>query len=190
MSIRSDHIASEVAAAAQSYGEPLSVRDIIHRYHSALLNFLRPRLRVAEDAADIAQETYIRMMQYEGSREIRSPSSMLFRIAINVTNDLGRAEQVRRVADQCRFDDLELVSEHPSPEREVAASQDLEILYDVIAKLPPKCRKVFLLSRVQNLTYPQIAAQCGISIKMVEKHVSHALALCIKKVGESGGGAS
>ena len=35
------------------------------------------------------------MMQYQDSRQIRSPSSMLFRIAINVANDLGRAEQAR-----------------------------------------------------------------------------------------------
>jgi len=53
--------------------------------------------------------------------------------------------------------------------------------------LPPKCRQVFLLSRAQRMTYPQIAVHCGISVKMVEKHISHALAICMKKVGASAG---
>lgn len=115
---------------------------------------------------------------------------MLFRIAINLTKDLGRAEAVRQVSDQVTLDGLELASPQPSAERQIAASQDLELLYEAIENLPPKCRTVFLLSRAERMTYPQIAAHCGISIKMVEKHISHALAICMKKVGESDGSAS
>ena len=74
--------------------------------------------------------------------------------------------------------------QQPSADREIAASQDLEILYEAIENLPPKCRQVFLLSRAQRMTYPQIAVHCGISVKMVEKHICHALAICMKKVGE------
>ena len=161
---------------------PLSVKEIVGRYHVSLLGFLRQRLRQSEDAADVAQETYIRMMQYEGSREVQSPSSLLFRIAINVARDLGRSEQVRRVRDQCQFDDLELDSGRPGPERELAAAQDLDVLYAAIEALPPKCRQVFLLSRVNEMTYPEIARHCGISVKMVEKHISHALAACMARV--------
>jgi RNA polymerase sigma-70 factor (ECF subfamily) len=167
-------------------GEPLSIQEIIHRHHGALLSFLRMRLRVSHDADDVAQESYIRMMQYEGSREIRSPSSMLFRIAINVANDLGRSELARRAPDQCTLDDVELVSDLPSAEREIGARQDLELLQAAIAQLSPKCRNVFLLSRTHMMTYPEIANHCGISLKMVEKHVSRALAVCAKKVKEAG----
>ena len=161
---------------------PLSVREVVGRYHVSLLGFLRQRLRQSEDAADVAQEAYIRMLQYEGSRQVQSPSSLLFRIAINVARDLGRSEQVRRVRDQCPIDDLELDSGVASPEREVAAAQDLDVLHAAIEALPPKCRQVFLLSRMNEMTYPQIAKHCGISVKMVEKHVSHALAACMAKV--------
>ena len=165
--------------------QPLSVQETIRRNHSALLSFLRLRLRISHDADDVAQESYIRLMQYEGSREIHSPSSMLFRIAINVANDLGRSELARRAFDQCSIDDVELVSELPSVEREMGACQDLELLKTVIAQLSPKCREVFLLSRAQLMTYPQIALHCGISLKMVEKHISRALAVCTKKVRDA-----
>jgi RNA polymerase sigma factor (sigma-70 family) len=166
--------------------EALSVQETIRRHHDSLVRFLRQRLRVKEDAVDIAQEAYIRMMQYEGSSKIHSPGSMLFRIAINIANDLGRADAVRRVSEQVPIDGLELASTQPSADRQIAASQDLQILYRAIEQLPPKCRQVFLLSRAQRMTYPQIAAHCGISVKMVEKHIGHALAICMKKVGGGG----
>jgi RNA polymerase sigma factor (sigma-70 family) len=166
-------------------GEPLSVHNTVRRYHDSLINFLRQRLRTPEDANDVAQEAYIRMMQYQNSRQIRSPSSMLFRIAINVANDLGRSEQVRRASDQCSLDAVELVSDTPSAEREISGQQELELLRAAIEDLPPKCRQAFLLSRVRRMTYPEIAVHCGISVKMVEKHISRALAVCMKKVGGS-----
>jgi RNA polymerase sigma factor (sigma-70 family) len=191
MSVTSDEaLAAEIAFGAERDAQALSVQETIRRYHDSLIRFLRQRLRVKEDAADVAQEAYIRMMQYEGSRQIQSPSSMLFRIAINVANDLGRAEQARRVSAQLPIDTVELASDQPAADRQIAASQDLELLYEAIEHLPPKCRHVFLLSRVKQMTYPQIAQHCGISIKMVEKHISHALACCMKKVGGADGGTS
>jgi RNA polymerase sigma-70 factor (ECF subfamily) len=159
----------------------LSVKTLIGRYHASLLSFLRQRLRTADDADDVAQEVYIRMLQYEGSREINSPSSLLFRVAINIANDVGRSEQVRHAADHCGVDGLEIDSGVATPERQVAAAQDLELLYETIEQLPPRCRQVFLLSRVHCMTYPEIARHCGISVKMVEKHISHALCLCLAR---------
>lgn len=185
--MRSEEIilGGEVSLRAEPECESLSVHEVIRNHHDSLIRFLRQRLRVKDDAADVAQEAYIRMMQYEGSREIHSPSSMLFRIAINVANDLGRSEQARRVNDQTSIDGMELDCGTPTVEREIAAQQDLTLLYDAIENLPPKCQRVFLLSRVHHMTYPQIAAHCGISVKMVEKHIGHALAICMKKVGGS-----
>lgn len=167
---------------SQSAREPLSVRALIERYHGSLISFLRQRLRIADDAADVAQEAYINMLQYEGSREVKSPSSLLFRVAINVANDVGRYEQVRHAADHFDLDNLDMDSGMATPERKVAAAQDLDLLYTAIENLPPRCQQVFLLSRVHSLTYPQIAKHCGISVKMVEKHVSHALAVCLARV--------
>lgn len=159
------------------------IHDVIRSHHDALIRFLRRRLSVADDANDIAQEAYIRMMKYEGSQEIQSPSALLYRIAVNVANDHGRAAQVRAATRHVQIDDVDLVSEAPSPERDLTARQALDQLLDVIERLPPKCKQVFLLSRVNGMTYPQIAAHCGISVKMVEKQISRALAACLKKVG-------
>jgi len=163
--------------------EQVSIQEIIRRHHGALIKFLRRRMPIADDADDVAQETYIRMMKYEGSRDIRSPSAMLFRIAVNVANDHGRAAQARYASSHTELDNVELVSEQPSAERALLAGQHLDLLLDVIEALPPKCKQVFLLSRASGLTYAEIAEHCGISVKMVEKQISRAMAICLEKVG-------
>ncbi len=183
MAYAPEEMVEDLSLAAEARG--LCVTTLIREHHTGLLQFLRRRLRRREDAADVAQETYVRMLQYEGSSQIRSPGSLLYRVAINVANDLGRSELARGGGNSSSLDDQELVSPEPSPERSLAAQQDLNVLLAVIEGLPPRCRQVFLLSRVHELSYPQIAERCGISVKMVEKHISHALAICLSKVGGS-----
>jgi RNA polymerase sigma-70 factor (ECF subfamily) len=163
--------------------EELCIQEIIRLHHQSLIKFLRRRLSIAEDANDVAQETYIRMMKYEGSREVISPSAMLYRIAVNVANDHRRAARARSSADHCDIDEVQVVSEQPSAERAVLAGQNLDLLLDVIEHLPPKCKRVFLLSRAHGMTYPEIASHCGVSVKMVEKQISRAMAACMERVG-------
>jgi RNA polymerase sigma-70 factor (ECF subfamily) len=163
----------------------VSIQEIIRRHHGALIKFLRRRLSIADDAEDVAQETYIRMMRYEGTTELNSPSAMLFRIAVNVANDHGRAAVARQTKRHTQIEDVELTSDLPSPERDVLGSQTLSLLLETIEQLPPKCKQAFLLSRASDMTYPEIATHCGISVKMVEKHISRAIAACLEKVGGS-----
>jgi RNA polymerase sigma-70 factor (ECF subfamily) len=185
MNVGSEHASADESGLSRDAAphEELCIQEIIRLHHQSLIKFLRRRLSIAEDANDVAQETYIRMMKYEGSRDIVSPSAMLYRIAVNVANDHGRAAQARGSADHCDIDEMQIVSEQPSAERAVLAGQNLDLLLDVIEHLPPKCKHVFLLSRAHGMTYPEIASHCGISIKMVEKQISRAMAACMQKVG-------
>ena len=169
--------------ASDLSGVPVSTAAVVRSHHHAVLRFLRCRGATPEDALDIAQETYVRFLRYEGATGIESPSAMLFRIAGNVAADHGRAAALRRRIRSFERDDYhaEIASEHPSAERELAAEQIVTILRLAIAALSPRCRSVFLLSRVDGLTYSEIASKCGISVKTVEKHVSHALRVCVER---------
>lgn len=61
------------------------------------------------------------------------------------------------------------------PERSLIGAQRLRRVMATIDTMPPKRREVFLLHRVEELTYPQIARQLGVSIKTVEKHMHLAM---------------
>src|SRR5262245_40987529 len=73
-------LADESGLLADVTHDRICIQEIIRRHHDSLIKFLRRRLSIADDADDVAQETYIRMMKYEGSREIKAPLAMLFRI--------------------------------------------------------------------------------------------------------------
>src|SRR5262249_11134181 len=159
MGARLEHALADESAFSQGVGphDEVSIQEIVRRHHASLIRFLRRRLSVVDDADDIAQETYIRMMKYEGSREIASPSAMLYHVAVNVANDHGRTARARWSAARCDIDDVQIPSEQPSAERAVLAEQTLNILLNVIENLPPKCKEVFLLSREHGMTYAEIA---------------------------------
>lgn len=162
---------------------PLSVSLLAKEHHGEFMRFLRRRVAAGPIAAeDIAQEAYIRVLQYEGSRSIRSPYFLLLRVAMNVMKDLHRAERVRRSNRHFSLGGLNLTSEAPDPERAAVHAEELEQVLDAIAALTPRCREVFLLHRFSHTPYPQIARDCGISVKMVEKHISTALARCAERV--------
>ena len=174
----------------ESRDDPLPVGEAAGQHRNALVRFLRKRLRNHDDAEDVAQEAYVRLLSRDRGGSIHYLSTYLFRAALNIATDRVRSERVRRSSDHCSIDDIDMIDEQPSPEREIAAKQDLSRIYEAIRLLPPKCRQVFILSRVRHMTYPEIARHCGISVKMVEKHVSHALAVCLKKVGGRASGSS
>ena len=166
----------------EAQGQALSVDRLAHEYHGAFIRFLRRRLRGTAEPADVAQEAYIRMLQYEGSRHLRSPYSMLLRIALNVAQDMNRSNRVRRVLQHRHLDEMEIASGAPTPEKALSIAEDLDRALAAIERLPPRCRQVFLLHRRQHLSYSEIAVECGISVKMVEKHISSALAFCVAEV--------
>jgi len=176
-----------VPEAERDSGEMrLTIEQAFRQYRSGLLRFLRHRTHDTDDAEDVLQETYTRLVQnYREKLDSRTASTLIFRIATNVANDLARRRRAHHAADHCTTEQLELASEEPSQERRIEARQELELLYQAISDLPPKCQQVFLLNRVDRMTYPQIAEYCGTSVKMVEKHITRALAILRARVGDT-----
>lgn len=152
-------------------------------HYSGVLHYLRLRLRNEEDAKDAAQESLMRLMRYRDTEPDSAWKPLLYRIAINVVNEQHRRGNVRQVTKQVSLDDLELVSEEPTQEDLVEREQQQAWLRAAILSLPGRCRQVYLLSRMQGMTYAQIARHCEISVKTVEKHMTHALGALCAKVG-------
>lgn len=163
-------------------GELLSVRSLFQQYHRPLLAWLRQRLSVADDADDVAQETFIRLMKYEGANHIVCQKSMLYRVAANAACDQERMSKARRrhLHSTIDVEDDDIPSREPSVEQVIESADSYQQALHAIELLPPKCRQVFLLSRMHGMTYPKIAEHCKISVKMVEKHISHALLVLMK----------
>lgn len=159
-----------------------------HTHQQQLLSFLRRRTGSHEDAQDLVQESYLRMVRF-GYTDPPRPEpvwrSLLYRTANSLVSNLGREQRSHHAAEHDAFDELELVSELPSPERQVEARQEFARMLEALHELPPRCRQVFLLHRLHGKSYSEIAVHCDISVKAVEKHISKALAAFRSRVGES-----
>jgi RNA polymerase sigma-70 factor (ECF subfamily) len=141
------------------------LNGLYRRYAAWLDRRLRTRIS-AEDAQDVVQETYIRVAPYaEG--EIRHPRAFLMQVALNLVRDRCRYETRRRDTPCFR-----------SPEAEDATQFDQVLLGQIVGSIPPLYRDVFVLSRFDGMTYPEIAEVLEISVKTVEWRMSKALEFC------------
>lgn len=167
-------------------GAEVQTFDVFFTEHRrALSSYLRRRMASEADVQEVVQESYARILSYGYgcSRHRNVWKALLYRIATNLVHSRGRMDKAHNKAGHSSLDDVELVSDAPSQERIVSAQQELQIVRQTLLGLPPKCQKVFLLSRTHKKTYPEIAEICGISVKMVEKYVSQALAALRRELG-------
>ena len=144
--------------------------------HRDLVLFLRSRLPNEEDAKDLAQETYLRLLRLNGDHLIRKPEAYLFRIASNLVHEFWlNASSGRPVSTH---DPDELPSGMQSTEELADHEQAIDDLKRALAVLPEVQRYVVLMHRRDGKTYEEIAEDLQISRDMVKKHLGKALARC------------
>jgi RNA polymerase sigma factor (sigma-70 family) len=146
--------------------------DLAYRRHGGwLVSFLGRRFG-REAAEDLAQETFLHLSK--APLAWRSPKSVLARTALNAAQDYIRRESAQRRP--------RLVSDADGREG-VAQPDQVETLFhrEVVSQLPRNLRDVYCLNRFDGLTYEEIAAHTGISVKAVEKRMSKALRFCVAR---------
>jgi RNA polymerase sigma-70 factor (ECF subfamily) len=141
-----------------------------------LVGFLRNRDVTEPDAQDVAQESLIRLMRYR-DQPVEVLKVLLYRIALNLLSDNRRRFAANHGVLHFSLDaELhELPSDEPNHEQRVDQQQELMRVRDAIFRLPERSRQIYLLNRIDGMSYSQISKHCQISVKSVEKHISKAL---------------
>ncbi len=166
---------------SESSPHPFNESQLFHAFHACvkeLKSFLTRRVGCPDAAADIVQDTYIRLAMRGERHQHTNPRALVFRVAANLATDHARHERIREKFDAGSIDDIAVASSAPAPDAAIAARQEDVLLKQAIAALPEKRRRVFLLRMSQELSYGQIAERLGISISAVEKHMSKAIIHC------------
>jgi len=150
-----------------------TVERLFRAHHRWLCHYLRRHLRDVSGAEDIAGETFARLLEAPSLTAIREPRALLTTIAQRLLyQHWRRADLQRRHLEQSDPDVAD------SPEDLAQFSQSLERLDLSLHRLPSKVRSTFLLARIDGLTYPQIAAELGISQRSVSVYMARSQALC------------
>ncbi|TBU76010.1 sigma-70 family RNA polymerase sigma factor [Phytopseudomonas daroniae] len=153
-----------------------SIDSLYRDHHGWLHGWLRKRLGDREQAADIAQDTFLRLLLSGRLPSIDEGRSYLAQIARNLVIDQWRRQRI----EQAYLDSIGHLSEPESPSLETRAMV-IETLLQIDAMLdamPGKVREAFLLSQFEGLTYPQIAERLQISVSSVQKYMLRAIAAC------------
>lgn len=160
---------------------------MLTRYYRELLNFLSRAVNDRHAAADLAQESYVRVLALQQSgQHVAEPRALLYRTARNLVIDQHRRSAVRGWMRDNDLDDdggVDIVDSLAAPaasEPETAAmsAQAVEAMLAVIAQLPLRCREAFILHKFDGLAQADVARRMGISVTMVERHIKLAMQAC------------
>jgi len=149
-------------------------------HHGWLLRWLRRRLGCAHNAADLAQDTFLRVLARRDERtalDARQPRSYLRVIAHGLVVDHFR----RRALEQAYLEALAALPEPVSisPEEREIILETLDRIDAMLERLPPKVRQAFLLSQVDGWAYDRIAERIGVSVRTVKRYMREAFEQCL-----------
>lgn len=156
--------------------QPLTAETLYNTYRQSLLNYLTGMLPGGkQDALEILHETYIRLLRMEDLERIsESPRAYIFTIATNLVRDFHRRRANQLINEHDEFDETKFPSDESTPVRALDWEQSLQRLKQSLLCLPELTRKIFVLSRFDEMTYPEIASALDISTRTVERHMSTA----------------
>lgn len=130
-----------------------------------------------DEARDLVQDVFIRMLATEGWQAIGDPLGYMLRMARNIVIDRIRRSKVvefRRILD---IEDFDVADEAPDQYRIVAGRQAIAELESALAGLPEPCRIAFVRCRMESQPPSLIAKELGVSLSTLEKRLARAIHL-------------
>jgi RNA polymerase sigma factor (sigma-70 family) len=163
--------------------KPSLVERLFGEHRSALQAFFRRRIRSKSDAADLAQEVYVRMLRVSNQEAIRNPVHYLYTVANNLVKE--HAVLDRRQASGIDIDEAPAIGQLetlPEYDSDLDTSQRVARLGAVMQQLRPKCRAAMELRFTHGLSFREIAQHLGVSPQMAKKYVAQGLGHCRRRM--------
>ncbi len=171
--------AHQAGRSATSLPNPLQ-RDVAALYtthYGWLQGWLRKKVGNAFDAADLAQDTFVRILGAREPQAIDVPCAYLTTVARGVLINWCR----RQALERAYLEALALLPapEAPSPEQRAVVLETLHEIDAMLDALPPLARRAFLLSQLDGMKYEDIARQLGVSLTSVKRYMAQAFRQCL-----------
>lgn len=167
--------------SAADYPVQPTLHKLYHDHHHWLFDWLRRRLGHAADAADLAHDTFVRLMMRATAPEVRSVAearAYLRTTAQNLCINLWRRQEIERAW-------METLAAWPEPtfpsaERQAIVLEALAEISAMLCALPEKAAQAFLLAVAFQMTDDEVGTCLGISGRMVRKYVAKAMLNCLQ----------
>lgn len=156
---------------------PPSIATLYLDHHGWLQGWLRRKLGDASQAADLAHDTYVRLLQSRRTEFGQQPRAFLTHVAKGLLIDHWRRQEVERAY----LDTIALLPEaqSPSPETRLLVLETLCRVEAMLRAMPTQTREIFLMAQLDELSYQQIADRRGTSLATVKRHMRAAFLTCM-----------
>lgn len=142
--------------------------------------------KCSDEALDLVHDAYTQIFALDNWAHITNPKAYMMRSVYNIgLNHIKRSQivSIKQIADYDAIDDIDLA---PDAFDTYSDRQELKIVLDALAQLPPQCRKVLVMRRIEGVAPRDVAKKLGLSLSTVEKHLARGLLLLSEYlVGES-----
>jgi len=145
--------------------------ELFHLMYSPIRNYVYFKTGDAEVAEDIAQDTFLKIWEKKEDIREETVKPLLYTIAGNLCKNRYEHQQVV----------FDFVKKYQQGENSATPEFELELkefnnkLERAIGALKEKDRVVFLMNRIDGMTYNEIARSLGLSVKAIEKRMKNAL---------------
>jgi RNA polymerase sigma-70 factor (ECF subfamily) len=170
-------------------GDQRACRDLVRRYQRPVFSVLMRVVRRAEDAEDLAQETFVRMFRALDRYDPERPfTAWLFTIATRLAIDHLRRRRVQTVSltvtepGSTEERELDVEDQGPKPDEVTSNAEEERIAQDLIDSLPAHYRIVVLLRHQQDLSYEEIAEALNLPLGTVKARIHRARALLKQRI--------
>lgn len=155
-----------------------AVSELYHRHHGWLQGWLRRRLGCHEQAADLAQDTFMRLLGSRRVLEAREPRAYLTTVAKGLMINWFQRQSLERAYLEALANLPEELA--PSPEQRFLVLETLHEVDALLARLPDPVRRAFLLAQIEGLKYEAIAERLGVSLGSVKRYMQQAFRHCLE----------
>lgn len=169
-----NHLIETLFKQTLEQGDSASFEALFKSQYGQLCSFATRYLQNAEAAEEAVSEVFYKIWKNRGQINIKTSAKYyLYASVRNMAIDMQRQSKKQlHSSDDCLYDHA-----HPGPDAyEALLGRETQQKFNsAVLRLPPQCRTVFQLSRLEGLKYQEIANQLGISIKTVETQMTRAL---------------
>jgi RNA polymerase sigma-70 factor (family 1) len=151
---------------------------VFDQHFEAIRRYLYFRSGDGTVSTDLAQDTFMKIWERGKELDPERDAALLYKIAGDLFISHLRRIRISREA----FSEIEFEMTSDSPESEMQYNELQSDYKKALGKLPEKQRTAFMMSRMENLTYREIAERLSLSVKAVEKRVSAALVILRKEI--------
>lgn len=146
-------------------------------HHAWLSTWLRKRLPCREQAADLAQDTFVKVLLNSKAAELREPRAYLTSVARSLMIDMFRRRSIEQAYQEVLAAQPEALADSPETrELIIEALMEIDRLLDSLGE---RGRNIFIMAQIEGLSFAEISRQLNVSVNTVRKHFIRAMAQCL-----------